>query len=251
MEPEASRAAIGAIAALQKRVRDLEDEAALLEDDHSSLLARMNERNDIYTIRENALNEATEKAKQILSTASTALIEIRQARAERERLKQQIEETERLIENQDAKIKFKRSNCKSIKASTALLMQWLAEYELLLGDIFTPPPQNANLSPEEIALVSSGEYDPAILPEPLSDILRNLQRLPKRFSKQKIETKRKIVRALCDAEAVLTDLRTKVKGLEKQKFMSSTPKKYEVELKRLAIHTRILSDELRRFDFTS
>ena len=251
MEPEASRAAIGAIAALQKRVRDLEDEAAVLADEHASLLAKANERDEVYTIREHALNEATEKAKQILSTASTALIEIRQARAERDRLKQQIEQTERLIENQDAKVKEKRAGCKKVKCDAALLMQRLAEYELLLGDVLVQPPQNANLSPDEIAMISAIEADVSILPTPLCDILRALQGLPKKFTRQKIETKRKIIRALCDAEAVLTDLRTKIKGLEKQKFMSSTPKKFEAEIKRIAIHMRIISNELFKFDFTS
>ena len=251
MEPEASRAAIGAIAALQKRVRDLEDEAAVLQDEHTSLMAKMNERDEAYTIRENALNQATEKAKQMLSTASTALIEIREARSERDRLNQQIAETERLIQAQDEKIKAKRVTYKRVKCDAALLLQRLAEYELLLGDIFAPKLQSFNLSAEEIALISSSETDPSILPAPLSDILRNLQRVPKAFTKQRIETKREIVRALLDARSVLTDLNMKMKSLEKQKFSSSTPRKFEVEMKKIALHMRIIGNELQKFQFTS
>lgn len=251
MEPEASRAAIGAIAALQKRVRDLEDEAAVLKDDHETLLAKMNERDEAYTIRENALNEATEKAKQMLSTASTALIQIREARSERDRLNEQIAETERLIESQNEKIKARKGACKRVKCDAALLMQRLAEYELILGDIFAPRTPTGSLTSEEISLISSTQSDPNMLPSPLSDVLRNLQRVPKAFTKQSIETKREIVRALLDARSVLTDLNMKMKTLEKQKFSSSTPRKFEVEMKKIALHMRIIANELQKFQFTS
>ena len=250
MEPEASRAAIVAIAALQKRVRDLEDEAAVLEDDHEVLLAKMNERDQAFAIRENALNEATEKAKQMLSSASTALIQVREARNERDRLNQQIEETEKLIQAQNKKISTQKAQIKKVKYEVGLLMQTLSEYELLLGVILAPPPQTSNLTQEEIAVISSGENDPNILPPILADVLRRLQRMPKKFTKQTLEMKRATVRALFDAKSVTTDLNNKIMMLEKKKFSSSAPRRYEVKIKKLAIQMRIISSEMQKFDFS-
>ncbi|OHT00975.1 hypothetical protein TRFO_32137 [Tritrichomonas foetus] len=249
MEPEASRAAIAAIAALQKRVKELEDENTLLEQEHESLMNTLNSRDTAYTIRENALNEATAKAKLMLSGASAALIQIREARTENRRLKQQIDETEQLIDKQKTKCRTYTRSSKKISLSLSQLLEKLAEYESLLSDLLTPPPQTTTLTPEEIILISSSENDPDLLPPPLSDILRTMQNLPKDFCRQNIETKRSIVQALIAAKAATSDIKAKISHLEKQKFSSSTPVKFESSIHKLATHLLILSNEMKRFRF--
>lgn len=249
MEPEASRAAIAAIAALQKRVKELEDENAVLEQEHESLSNTLNSRDEAYTIRENALNEATAKAKQMLSGASAALIQIREARAENKRLKSQIEQTEQLLQKQKQKSKTYTSSSRKLSNSLSALMEKLAEYESLLGDLLTPPPQTTSLTPEEIVLISSSENDPEILPEPYSDILRTMQSLPKDFRKQNLETKREIIHTLCQAKSATTNIKAKISHIEKQKFSSSTPIKFDSMIHKLSTHLLILSNEMKRFRF--
>ena len=250
MEPEASRAAIAAIAALQKRVKELEDENILLEQEHESLQKALNTRDTAYTIRENALNEATAKAKLMLSGATAALIQIREARTENRRLKMQIDETEELIGKQKQKCTTLTKSSRKISMSLSQLLEKLAEYESLLSDLLTPPPQSSPLTAEEVVLLSSTQNDPDLLPPPLSDILRRLQNLPKDFCRQTIQTKRLIIQALCDAKAATTEIKAKITHLEKQKFSSSTPMKFEAAIHKLATHLLIISNEMKRFRFT-
>ncbi|KAK8866644.1 hypothetical protein M9Y10_009610 [Tritrichomonas musculus] len=249
MEPEASRAAIAAIAALQKRVKELEDENALLQQEHDSLTKTINSRDTAYTIRENALNEATAKAKQMLSGASAALIQIREARSENRRLKSQIEQTEQLIEKQKQKSRTYNLSTKKISISLSQLLEKLSEYESLLSELLTPPPQTTTLSPEEIVLITSSQNDPDLLPEPYANILRTMQSLPKDFCKQNIVTKRRIVQVLCQAKSATTSIKAKISHLEKQKFSSSVPVKYDSSIHKLSTHLLILSNEMKRFKF--
>lgn len=249
MEPEASRAAVAAIAALQQRVRDLEIQSDRLEDERSELTREMQTRLTTRAIREKAMDDATDRARQMLSSASTALIQIREARAETAHLKKQIEEMERLIQTQGAKAKRSAARYRGSKQGISGLWQKLAEYEQLLNDVLVPPPQAAHLSVEEIALISTCENDPEILPPVLAKALAALQERPKEFGTQTIVEKRRTVQALTTAKATVADLTARIKNLQYQKFASSEPRKFEAEIRRLATHRLILSNEMQKFTF--
>lgn len=248
MEPEASKSAIAAISALQQRIRDLESETAILDEECQILVQKVETRDSEYAMREKAFNEASERAKQMLSNSSTALIQIREARTEGERISQQISETRVLLRDQNRKIADNNACRKRSKLDRAKIAQRLSEYELLLGDIARPTPGLSDLSPEDRVLIAASESDPMVLPPPFSKVLAELQRMPKAFRRQGIDNKRQIIRALFGAEASINDLSAKIKNLEKQKFASSTPRAFEGKIKREMAHRLILQNETNKFE---
>lgn len=248
MEPEASRAAIAAIAALQKRIKELEDEGMVLEDEKDHLKQQLDEKNTAFSMRENAYSEAQAKAKQFISLASANLIENRDMRTENQRLKHEIDETQKILKQHKTKLTTIRKKSKKSSMSLSSLMQRLAEYECLLGDLFAPP-SPSSMTTDEIMFYSSAQVDPAILPPAISTIFITLQELPKEFTMQTLETKRKIVQALRVGKSTTTDLNSKIRVLEKQKFSSSKPQKFETEIKRLSAQLLIISNEMKKFVF--
>jgi peptidoglycan hydrolase CwlO-like protein len=249
MEPEASQAAISAIAALQKRVRELEEQSGLLEDERDSLRLRLNDRDFAYQRREAALNDAASKAKEILNNASVAMSQLREARTERQKLKAEVEDLERQIHEIQSKIKSTKSGHRRTKSGLTDLLRKLAEYEILIGDVVAQPPYRPCLSPDEASLLASREADPDVLPPSLGSILRNLQGLPKSFTTLNLGKKREVVKVLSEASAAVTELNAKIRNLEREKFASSTPKKFDTEIKRLSSQMFILSNEIRKFEF--
>jgi hypothetical protein len=61
--------------------------------------------------------------------------------------------------------------------------------------------------------------------------------------------KRQVVRALSEASSAVTELNAKIRTVEREKFASSNPKKFDSEIKRLSAHMFLLSNEIRKFEF--
>jgi chromosome segregation ATPase len=249
MEPEASRAAISAIAALQQRVRDLEDQRAILEEEQESLRQRLAARDSAFRLRESSLNEATSKAQQILDTTTTAMTQLHEERARRQQLRAQIQEQQLLLDATVLKRRAHKAAHQKSKADLSVLLRMLHEYEILLGDLIMPGLQRAALTQDEATLVLASENDASTLPPNVAAIVRKLQQAPKRFARQSIEKKRVIVQALAEGNAAVTELNSRIKQLETQKFSSSTPKKFEAEVKRISAQLLILSNEMSKFEF--
>jgi chromosome segregation ATPase len=249
MEPEPSHAAISAIAALQKRVRDLEDQALILESERESLRLRLNERDAQFDRRKAALNDAAAKAKEILNNTSTAMSQLREARAERQALKGEVENFEKALKEIQGKVRTSKLKSRRFKSGLAELLKKLAEYESLIGDVVGQLPCRPCLTQEEQALLASREVDATIMPPQLEPILANLQSLPKQFAALSLATKRKAVQALSEASAAVTELNAKIRTLEREKFASSTPRKFDSEIRRVSTHMFLLSNEIRKFEF--
>jgi chromosome segregation ATPase len=249
MEPEASRAAISAIAALQQRVRDLEDQGALLEEERDSLHRRLEVRDSAFRVRESSLNEATSKARQILDTTSAAMTHLHEERTRRQRLRSQLQEQQHLLDATVSKQRSHRAAHRKSKGEVSALLRILREYEMLLGDLISPGLQRGALTQDEAILILAGNYEANSLPPNLARILRQLQEAPKRFARQSIENKRVVVKALSEGSAAITELNTRIKQLETQKFSSSTPKKFQADVKRISAQLLILSNEMSKFEF--
>jgi DNA repair exonuclease SbcCD ATPase subunit len=249
MDPEASQAAVSAIAALQQRVRELEEQAALLDDEHESLRIRLDNRDIAFRRREAALNEAMAKAKEIMNSTSAAMAQLSDARAQRQAHRSLVDDLEHQLQTVQGKIKSAKSQQRRAKSGLGDLLRKLAEYEILIGDVVAHRPHRPCLTPDETALISSGIPDPDLLPPSLAPILSALQSLPKNFPELTLGKKRKAVRALSNASAAVTELNAKVRALECEKFASSTPKKFEAEMKRLSVQMFILSREIGKFEF--
>lgn len=246
MEPEPSQAAIAAIAALQDRIKILEDEHSVLTQEYEVLARKKNLFDQKFQARVQAIQDATEKAQTILTTTHKTLTQLQEARNENKRLNHQIEEIEKVLALQIKKNKKLSSQNKMDSATYQMIKQRLEEYEILIGEILAPPPQsNAIFTDNTLA----GDADSALLPEPLNELLKTLQMLPKNFRRQNIETKRAIILSLSAAKSTTSDLNAKIKVLEKEKFLSSTPNRYNNEIKKQNARIIILSNEMNKFNF--
>jgi DNA repair exonuclease SbcCD ATPase subunit len=243
MEPEASKAAIAAIAALQKRVRELEDELKSLEAEKKAINARISARDQSYSIREKAFNQATAKAQEMLNSAAEAMDQVREAREESKRLKDQISITRTLLQTQDAKHNNFRNSERKWRASLARSNKLVNEYEALLPDIMNEPRYSVSLSPEEVVLLCSGADGSATLPDELDKILQELRNVPKKFFSGSVEAKIRSTRAIRRAHQAIRELYGRILDAEEGKCGD------EKKAKRLSGHLVVLGNEIDRIDF--
>jgi hypothetical protein len=243
MEPEASKAAIAAIAALQKRVRELEDELNLLEAERESINARIAHRDESYTIRERAFNEATVKAQQMLNSAAEAMIQVREARDESKRLKEQIVTARQLLQKQEIKSHSLRLNERKWRARFLQTNKLLSEYEALLPDVVARPHISLPLSPEEIALVCSAGENSVMLPNGFDQVLEDLRRAPKRFFTGSVETKINSARAIRRAWQGIRELHGQILDAEERKSGD------EKKARKLSSLLVVMGNELDKFEF--
>jgi hypothetical protein len=249
MEPEASRAGIAAIAALQKRVRELEDEGIRLVKEHSVMKRRIRSRFKANADRETALAKIGSKTEEMLNGASSVMNDLREAQNETDWLESRLAETRQLLRSGAKKGHTCYRCSKRDKSALLNLFQKLREYEILLGDILRGPAWSLPLSHEDISILSHYGNDSDVLPPPLCDIHSELKGLPKDFKRQGLGKKRRIVRALRLARGAATEIHGRIKELEKKKYCSSTPRRYESAMKVLSIQLLLISNEMKLFRF--
>ena len=100
------------------------------------------------------------------------------------------------------------------------------------------------------------------LPDSFHEIIRNylplrifktvlwLKQLPKHFKKQSIPIKRKTISVFRVASHEASLLKARIAFLERRKFASSSPKRFNSEVHRYEIQLLILGNEMRRFRFS-
>jgi hypothetical protein len=174
---------------------------------------------------------------------------LHEERARRQQLRAQIQEQQLLLDTTVSKQQSHRIAHQRSKADLSVRLRILHEYEILLGDLIMQGPQRAALTQDEATLVLASENDASTFPPNVARIVRKLQQAPKRFARQSIENKRVIVQALAEGNVAVMELNNRIKQLETQKFSSSTPKKFEKEVKRISAQLLILSNEMSKFEF--
>ena len=242
MEPEASRAAISAIAALQKRIRELEEEKTTLETEVKSLHSQIEEKNGKFLVRERELQETTIRAKEIISSSSFSLTQIQKAREENEQLK---------IELQEAEDQYQKAISEKIRKPSSqqinILLRQISDYEIIFGDIVEQT-QKTQMLPCNSAILQQLSSDPDLLPQPLRDIVKQLRKLPSTFQNQSITTKRAMVQGICCAREQINRLSDSVRDLH-SKIRKQTPRKLRYEIQTLSAQADVLIQEVSRFHF--
>ena len=242
-----SKAAIASIVSLQKRIKLLEDENSILEEKYKSLKKQLTTQEDAFNKREESMRQAKLNAKMKLDEINEALKEIKIERAENKNLKDNMDQMDMILQNQTQKNKKEKKLNTRLNKSLSEVSNKINEYENLLAEILKPPSISTHLNDNEVALISSGNIDMNSLPEPLAIILDKLQSLPKLYYRQDFETKKETIAVLYNAKRLATSLRTKMSHMERRKFSSSTPKKYDEHIHKLAINLLILSNEMKKF----
>lgn len=99
------------------------------------------------------------------------------------------------------------------------------------------------------------------LPDSFNEVFRNylprrifktvmwLKQLPKKFRKQSIPMKRRIITVLRVARHETSLLSARIAFLERRKFASSSPKRFNTEIHRYEVQLLILANEMKRFRF--
>ncbi|OHT10293.1 hypothetical protein TRFO_04330 [Tritrichomonas foetus] len=249
MDKENSRAALAAIAALQKQIKMLEDENCLLEEEYNSVSKQISERKAKFEERETTLNTARSNAKQMLHNTNLSIQKISGERDENQRLKDHIDEMDNAIKEEVIKQKKLKIMNRKLKSSLNDIMEKNEEYESIIFDIIAPPPISTHLLENEIILVQYSENDPKLLPSPLSEILETMQKLPKLYCLQNPDTKKEIINVVYHAKEAATEIRSKISHLEKRKFSSCSPRKFDSQIHKLSVQLLILSNEMKKFQF--
>ena len=249
MEPEASRAAIAAIAALQARVRDLEKEQSKIKSEINSYKSQISTRDQMDQQKNMLINEATTKAKQMLNYFTECNHDKVVARDENKRLKRKISKARKSIssfdpEEYDKKKKYQQS----IKTELSNTLQKVSDYEILLGEYVKPVPSNC--SPEGALMLAVCDGDASLLPQPHRMVLENLQKLPKDFKKQTLEQKRDTIQLMTIAKNYTRELSKQIKDCEKDMVANKEPERFDSEVKKLAAQHLLISTEMNKFNFT-
>ncbi|KAH0789005.1 hypothetical protein GPJ56_007081 [Histomonas meleagridis] len=239
MEVEASHAAVSAIAALQERIRELELEQEELKEERAKLLNILDERDNMHSMREEALNKATEKANQMIANITETMDKVQYFREENKNLRKQIAQSKEALTKSSPKQTSPRCSNTKLKADLKQIKQRLSDYECILGEILTTHPNMATLSHEDLVVISR-ETNQKNLSSKINKIYQSLNQLPKSFSRQKNETKRLTLRTLRKAMYAISEMSLKIEELEKQINR-------EAEIQKLNIQIKILSNEITKF----
>ncbi|EAY00136.1 hypothetical protein TVAG_330650 [Trichomonas vaginalis G3] len=248
MEPEASKAAIAAIAALQERVMELEKEHEELLKEIDSYNAKINSRNDLIMKKSELLNDASEKAKKMLTYILECNHDLVAAREynhslvkEIRYLKQSFEETK----DEDTEQKLKKVY--AVKGDLADQMQKVSDYEDILAKYLRPAPVSETA--DGALMLAVADEDPKLLPQPYQDTLRTLQQLPKNFREQTLKDKIKITRALITAKNNTAEIARKIKDIQISRNSLRKKEPFDSDVKQLAAHHLLLANEMHKFEF--
>jgi hypothetical protein len=249
MEPTASQAAVNAIAALQRKVKVLEDEATALAAQKVALEQDLRLRDSGYQKRELVLKGATTRAQQMFKNATAAVQENEELYAENRRLKSEIELIQKCLHASRSPQRSVKGSTKQVKSQASKLLTRIDEYEILLSEFLAVPPHRCSLTRDEASVILSakGDRDP-ILPD-VDVLMADLREMPTDLSNQDMKTKRKIARALSHGMSAVTDLNNAVRRMELQQFDTSAPKRYQTEIRRLSAAMLLLCDEVMQFHF--
>ena len=246
MAQDTSQAAVSAIAALQRRLRELEDEKSILTKEVEKLNAHVSTNDEDYTKREKEVSEITARANKMLEDSAATLVQIQEERRLNTQLKEDIftiqQELGESEEIATAKVQAKINKKKQI----ANYDQILNEYESLLSIIFQPPQL---VGRQHQINMKKSDYDIDLLPLGQRRIAKQLQQLPDRYAKQPLNTKRAMIQGLLCTREEANKLAAKIYSLEKKRSISTTPRSITFEIDKYTKQFMILTHEMKRFKF--
>ena len=246
MDKDASQAAVSAIAALQKRLKELEEERELLTDQVNKLKDHVTVNDSDYTRREKEVSEITARANKMIEDSAETLVQIKEERRQNSLLKQEILNTQKELSGLNHSCLDRLKVCSSRKKQISSYDQVLKEYESLLGLIFEPPQL---IGRQHTISMKKSDYDIDLLPANQRRIARQLQELPASYTKQNLVTKRTIIQGLICTREEVNKLADKIYRLEKMRCTTTTPRSITFDINKSIQQFMILSNGMKRFKF--
>ena len=237
MDNETSNSAIAAIAALQNRIKLLEEENNNFQKEKLKLETKINCKNKFFFYKNKAMENASEKAKEILSYISSTILEVQKEKEKNNFIRNQIKEIELLIPNKLENLNQKKKIKKEFLKNFNYYLNIINQYDLILFEIFKPiefcqyEEINSNIS------INLNYFDSDI-----QNLLKKLIKLPKNFIKQSLFKKKKIL-------YYLKESKIKLKLIEYQINQIYDLNKFNEELKKLNLQYFIIINELNKFIF--
>jgi chromosome segregation ATPase len=217
-----------------------------LEDEIHSLKLQVDSNPEEPTSHQTGLEQATERARHMVSNATSTMMLIQAERQRNRELRQAIDATERALNESAA------SDASSVTENLQRAQQIqkvLDEYTVLLRDIFASP---TLLPPSRYASKSdrcSVNIDTDLLKRPVRDIVERVLELPRSYSTQDLPTKRAIVQGLiCSLEAS-NSLTAQIHDLERRQAVSKTPRRIGIDISVAAAELFALQEGIKRFSF--
>ncbi|KAK8866319.1 hypothetical protein M9Y10_009280 [Tritrichomonas musculus] len=243
-----SKAAVDAMAALQARIKELENYNARIRKECQRLKVLAETDENSLNEREASLMNAADKAKQMLEGASESLIELRKVRHDNRQLQNRLEQLQndlsaRVIQENKAKEKLLKLSDKKDNAE-----KLLKEYEELFCEILSPPDFQLNGN-GQIPFTNTIAVTTHSLPATLQTAVMMLQTLPFPFRDQKLEKKREIISVLLNAREIAYKIQEEIHQLELQKLESGSIRRIQAEIDVKSSHLYLLTQAMSRFRF--
>lgn len=247
MEPEASKAAISAIAALQQRIMELEKEESELTQEKSRLERQISSKDKLLMQKNKLMDEASQKAKEMLTYLSKAVNDLSEARNKNHKLKDTIRDIEGVFPTIGVNEEANRKQKTTLRQETSALINKCNDYEVLLSEYFRPSPL-AN-TPTGALILAVSEKDPSLLPPEYSETYQTLLELPKNFREQPLSVKKDTIRILTDARAILNDINNQMKDVQKKRSKPNSTR-FDSEYNKLAAQHLMISNEIGKISFS-
>lgn len=241
-----SQAAVLAIAALQCRIRELEEEEGTLKLEVEKLKKTVKLKENEFEKRERELEIVFERARNMKQQAENALIEIEQETYANYKLKKDLEKQKMVISNSKKVTNSKKSAKKGMKTQFKDHKKLGDEYEDLLSIIFSPPELIGKIKSKKHATKKS---DIDLLPVKVRNICLKLLELPKNFSKQKMCVKNEIIHNLILAREEARRLSDRIYRLENNRLVTLSPQSAANELKTDIKRFNTIVDIMNNFEF--
>lgn len=244
-----SKAAVDAMAALQARIKELEEGNAKLRKEASRLRVIADEDESKLQERELSLMEASDRAQKMLEGASETLTELRRIKKENRALEKQLNE---LQDQLSKKVDAERRSANSLatmEKQRKHAKKLIAEYEALFKEILTPPALNLQRIdgvPFNNTAITANTHS---LPATLQTVIQIIQTLPFPFRDQKLEKKREIIVELLKARDISARIADEIHELELQKRDMGNSRRIQAEIDVKASHYYLITQAMSRFRF--
>ena len=241
-----SEAAITAINALQRRVKELEHEQQELKEEVYTMDLQLQMKDDHFLQRQEELIKATRRARDMINNTTATMRQLKAERVRNEDLKTEIALTEAALNG----TQNVRSDSLIVRVDELKRIQKnIDAYETLLVDIFAKPWQSIATNYLSTTETRSIKSDPDLLPQPVRDIVQRINKLPRKYKDQDIVTKRAIIQGLICCLEAAGELAAKIHDLEKQQKQTKTPTRVGIEIRNIAMQLYVLTQSINRFKY--
>jgi hypothetical protein len=235
-----SEAAVTAIEALQKRIRDLEFDQQNIKDSIYSLHLQIDacdQRDDLSQLR---LFKSTSRARQMIDNAAVTMARITAERELNAHLKCEIATCENILgEESEVGNTFKNRQ----------IGNSVNDLEILIRDLFSLGWRSIAtfyVSPANRRYLTR---DSDLLPHPVRDVVERMRRLPGGYMGQPLPVKRAIIQGLICSVELHQKLSEQIHELQRRKSISQTPIRISFEIHSLVAQLFALEREINRISF--